>query len=79
MATVKCDVCGGVFSQSYLPSHKRLAHRRNGQIVVAPATEEEAIQKIASLFATLSVKGRRRVVRLLTAEDKEVQKDKKIQ
>jgi len=79
MATVKCDVCGGIFSQSYLPSHKRLAHRKNSLAAARPITEKEAIQKIVSLYESLSVKGRRRVVRLLTAKDKEVQKDQKIQ
>ncbi len=79
MATVTCDICGGIFSQSYLLSHKRLAHRKNSPTAARPSSENEAIQKIVSLYETLSVKGRRRVVRLLTAKDKEVQKDQKIQ
>lgn len=75
MATVTCDICGGMFSQSYLPSHKRLAHRKNSSSAARPSTENEAIQKIVSLYESLSVKGRRRVIRLLTAKDKEVQRD----
>jgi len=79
MATVTCDICGGIFSQSYLPSHKRLAHRKNSPTAAGPGTEKEAIQKIISLYESLSVKGRKRVIRLLTAKGKEVQKDQKTQ
>jgi hypothetical protein len=79
MATVTCDVCGGIFSQSYLLSHKRLAHSKNKPATADPITEKEAIQKIASLYEKLSVKGRKRVVRLLAAKDREVHKDQRIQ
>lgn len=79
MATVTCDICGGIFSQSYLPSHKRLAHSKNRSATAGPITEKEAIQKIASLYESLSVKGRKRVVRLLAAKDREVHKDQRIQ
>jgi hypothetical protein len=75
MATVTCDICGGIFSQSYLPSHKRLAHRKNRPATAGPIPEREAIQKIASLYESLSVNGRKRVFRLLTAKGREVYKD----
>jgi hypothetical protein len=79
MATVTCDVCGGIFSQSYLSSHKRLAHSKNRPAVAGPITEKEVIRKIASFYESLSVKGRKRVVRLLTAKGREIHKDQKIQ
>ncbi len=79
MATVKCDICGGEFSQSYLTSHKRLAHSKNDPVSVAAITENEAIRKIASLYESLSVNGRKRVVRVLTAKDQKAPKDRKIQ
>jgi len=79
MATVTCDICGGIFSQSYLPSHKRLAHRKNSPTAAGPGTEKETIQMIVSFYERLSLKGRMRVARLLTAKDKEAQKDQKIQ
>lgn len=79
MATVTCDICGGIFSQSYLPSHKRLAHSKNRPATAGPITEKEAIQKIASLYETLSVNGRKRVVHLLAMKDKDLPKDQKIQ
>jgi hypothetical protein len=79
MATVTCDICGGIFSQRYLPSHKRLAHSQRGYSASAPMSEKEAIQKISSLYGNLSNKGRRRVVRLLAAKDKDLEKGQKIQ
>ncbi len=79
MATVKCDICGGVFSQSYLTSHKRLAHSKNVPSSAAAITQNEAIRKIASLYESLSVNGRKRVVRLLTAKHQKAPKDQKIQ
>ena len=79
MATVNCDICGGVFSQSYLTSHKSLAHSKNDPSPVAPITENEAIRKIASLYESLSVNGQKHIVRLLTAKDQKAPKDQKIQ
>ena len=73
MATVKCDVCNGIFSQSYLASHKRLAHAKKGAssaaATIASIPEKEVMQKIASLYESLSVKGRKRVIGLLTMKD----------
>ncbi len=71
MATVRCDVCNGIFNQSYLASHKRLAHGKNSPSTAGPITEKEAIQKIASLYESLSVDGRKRVVRLLGLKGQE--------
>lgn len=79
MATVTCDICGGIFSQSYLSSHKRLAHSKNRPATAGPIPEKEAIRKIASLYESLSVKSQKRVIRLLTAKGREVHKDQKIQ
>jgi hypothetical protein len=79
MATVRCDVCNGIFSQSYLASHKRLAHpKRDASTAAAasaPISEKEAMQKIASLFESLSAKGRERIIRLLGVKDQKIQND----
>ncbi len=76
MATVRCDVCNGIFSQSYLASHKRLAHAKKGAspaaLVTAPITEEEVMQQIASLYESLSVKGRKHIIRLLSAKEHKI-------
>jgi hypothetical protein len=66
MATVKCDVCGGTFNQRYLTSHKRLAHGKGNGSAASPASEDEAVQAVVSLYGHLSAEGKRRVLRLLT-------------
>jgi hypothetical protein len=79
MPTVTCDICGGIFSQSYLSSHKRLAHSKNKPATAGPITEKEVIQKIASLYQSLSVNGRKRVMLSLTAKGPNVQNNQKIE
>lgn len=79
MATVKCDVCGGIFSPKHLASHKRLAHTRNLASSAAPMTQKEVIQNIVLLYESLSLTGRERVVRLLAAKDQDVQNEQKIE
>jgi hypothetical protein len=78
VATVKCDVCGGIFSQRHLASHKRLAHAKTGLPADAtptvPVTENELIERIASLCKSLSVQGRQRVIRLLNTKNQKDQK-----
>lgn len=64
---------------SYLSSHKRLAHSKNRPTAAGPIPEKEAIQKIASIYESLPVKGQKRVTRLLTAKGREVHKEQKIQ
>ncbi len=75
VATVKCDVCGGTFSQRHLASHKRLAHTKMGQAAAAapsgPISENELFERIASLCKGLSVQGRKRAIRLLSQKSKE--------
>jgi hypothetical protein len=70
MATVTCDVCGGTFNQSYLASHKRLAHGKSKASATSQAGEEETIQTIVFLYGRLSARGRTRVVGLLTEKGK---------
>jgi hypothetical protein len=74
MATVRCDVCGGTFSQKHLASHKRLAHTKIGASAASsstlPISEKETMQKISSLYESLSVEGRKRVMRLLATMEK---------
>ena len=83
MATVRCDVCGGTFGQRHLASHKRLAHTKIGappaSPMTAPFSEKGVILKISSLYESLSVNGRKRVMRLLAGIEKKVQNDPRIQ
>jgi hypothetical protein len=79
MAIVRCDVCNGIFSQSYLAAHKRLAHGKRDASAeasaAAPTSEKELIQKIASLYDSLSVQGRKRVIRKLIVKSQKVEGD----
>ena len=79
MSTVTCDVCGGIFSHRYLASHKRLAHKKNRASAAAPVTQKEVIPKIASLYGSLSVNGRKRVIRLLAKMDQKDNEHREIQ
>jgi hypothetical protein len=70
MATVRCDVCGGIFSQSYLASHRRLAHEKGKGSIAPRAGEDETIQNIVSLYEELSPAGRKRAMRLLAGKNR---------
>jgi hypothetical protein len=69
---VKCDVCGRIYSQSYLSAHKRLAHKEAAQSVSA-AGEHETIQAVLRLYGQLSGQGQETVRKrlLATAQEKE--------
>lgn len=58
---VKCDICGKISNQSYLRSHKRLAHGKRVTPAYSAASEDEAVEVIAALFAGLSDKRKREV------------------
>lgn len=66
---VKCDVCGQTCSQSYLNSHKRLAHKKT-EPAVSTAHEPETVQAILLLYGQLSDRSqeivRRRILGLGT-------------
>jgi hypothetical protein len=76
MATVRCDVCGGIFNQSYLASHRRLAHGKSKRSTAPDAVEDETIQTIVSLYEALSPEGRKRVMRLLGEKNRKKEEDK---
>ena len=49
---IRCDVCGKLFSSSYIGSHKRLAHR----------DEDAAVKNILNMFKNLSQKSKKKVL-----------------
>lgn len=51
---VKCDICGKLYNQSYLSSHKRLSHRKREAPVTSPHSERETIELITFLYGQLS-------------------------
>ena len=55
--TVRCDVCGKLFSSSHIGSHKRLAH----------PNEETAVRNIFRLFKNLSLQSKKSVLENLSS------------
>jgi hypothetical protein len=70
MATVRCEVCGGIFNQSYLASHSRLAHGKSKGPTVREPGEDQTVRTIVSLYEELSPEGRKRAMRLLAGKNR---------
>jgi len=54
---VYCDICGRLYSSSYVGAHKRLAHRM----------DKSAADRIVALFKGLSIDERKKVLEKLTS------------
>jgi hypothetical protein len=65
---VKCDVCGGIYNQKYLSSHRRLAHERPKGLI-AGRGDVERLEIIASMYAQLSDANKREVRERLALAD----------
>ena len=66
--TVRCDVCGGLFSSRHLGSHKRLAHpggRPVEQAAESAMNDQEAMRRIVELFDTLSEENKKNLLNRL--------------
>lgn len=50
--TVKCAICGGVYNQRYLSSHKRMSHGQNA-VTSSKRDDAETLEMIVSLYAEL--------------------------
>jgi DNA-directed RNA polymerase subunit N (RpoN/RPB10) len=59
---VRCDVCGKLFSSSYVGAHKRLAHRKTNLLT---PSEPVAIKKIIALFKALSMERQKELLEQL--------------
>jgi DNA-directed RNA polymerase subunit N (RpoN/RPB10) len=67
--TVRCDLCGKLFSSRYVGSHKRLAHGKpKATVSTAPSDE---IEMILRLFRGLPLEKKRRVLIQLAAIEQE--------
>ena len=64
---VKCDVCGGVYNQSYLHAHKRLSHGKKER-AKRTNSETEALESIVSIYAQLSEEGKKKLRARLAAQ-----------
>lgn len=64
---VQCDVCGGLYNQSHLSSHKRLSHGKRKTAVLSPKNDPETLTAIFSLYEQLSEEGKKEVRNRLAA------------
>lgn len=66
---VQCDVCGGLYNQSHLSSHKRLSHGKRKVAALSTKSDPETLTAILSLYDQLSEEGKKEVRnRLVTAD-----------
>lgn len=64
---VKCDICGGIYNQSHLNSHKRLSH---GKREPQPKTVPPSLDAVLLLYAQLPEEGKRQVRERLAAANR---------
>ena len=64
---VKCDICGGIYNQSHLSSHKRLSHGKRGKSTRASKAGAGNLEAIVSMFHQLPEEKKREVVDRLAA------------
>ena len=58
---VKCDVCGGVYNQSHLSSHKRLSHGKGKTSSPCGAGEPPKFEAVLASYAQLSEEDKKEV------------------
>jgi hypothetical protein len=64
---VRCDICGGLYNQSHLSSHKRLSHGKRKAVPTSPKSEAETLKAILSFYEQLSEEGKKEVFGRLAA------------
>ncbi len=67
--TVKCDICGGLYNQSHLSSHKRLSHGKRETSPRSSKEEPESIEAILSLYKQLPEEWKKEVLHRLAVAD----------
>jgi hypothetical protein len=70
---VKCDICGGVYNQSRLSSHKRLSHGQRKTSSSLAKDEPETLEVIVSMYAQLTDESKKAVRERLSTTDETVQ------
>lgn len=70
---VKCDICGGIYNQSHLSSHKRLSHgqRKTPSFSLAKG-QTETLELIVSMYAQLTDESKKAVRQRLSTTDETV-------
>lgn len=64
---VKCDICGGIYNQSHLSSHKRLSHGKREPLL---KTAVPSLEAVLSLYAQLPEDSKREVRERLAAANR---------
>ena len=64
---VKCDICGKIYSQSYLGSHKRLSHGKRESFSCSSKDQSATLDTILSLFQSLPDEQKKEVLSRLAA------------
>ena len=66
---VKCDICGGLYNQSHLGSHKRLSHGKRELSPRSSKEEPESLETILSLYKQLPDEWKKEVLHRLASRD----------
>jgi len=64
---VTCDICGGLYNQSHLSSHKRMSHGKRKTSPPSSMSEPATLQMILSLYSQLSDERKKEVLERLTS------------
>jgi len=67
--TVRCDICGGLYNQRHLSSHKRLSHGKREKPAGFSKQEPPSIAMIVSLYKQLPEKQKKEVLDRLASGD----------
>lgn len=59
---VKCDICGGIYNQSHLSSHKRLSHGKREVSTGGIQGDRGNLEAIVSLYKELPEDSKREVL-----------------
>ena len=65
--TMKCDVCGGLYNQSHLSSHKRLSHGKRETPSGSSKQEPPSLKVIVSMYEQLPDEWKKEVLHRLAA------------
>ena len=66
---VKCDICGKIYNQSYLGSHKRLSHGKPQAPTRSSESDAARSELIFSLYEQLPEGQKKEVLNRLTGGD----------
>ncbi|HEY6947019.1 MAG TPA: hypothetical protein VI431_17905 [Candidatus Acidoferrum sp.] len=65
---IKCDICGKIYNESHLATHKRLSH---GKRETPPSAQNgtASVEVILSIYKKLPEEWKKEVLTRLTADD----------